>query len=276
MSTAPFTYRRKLIIAGLIFAFLVAGCAQTTKTPSEPKVADAATLRVGVTTTSPPFVFKQSGEIVGLDAEMAREFARYIGKTPRFVDLKWDEQIPALLENRTDIIMSGMSITNMRKLSIAFSQPYYRSGLMAMVRKAEANRFPVSFYGLLGQAPSMRFGVVKGTTGETYVNNNFASAQKITAYASTREALDALLTPVLVNRIDVFVQDGPILLMMLAENQSADLTLLPSPLTDEYLAWGMRKTDPELKESADRFLDSISKSGQLESIVRRWLPYSEQ
>ena len=182
MSTAPFTYRRKLIIAGLIFAFLMAGCAQTTKTPSEPKVADAATLRVGVTTTSPPFVFKQSGEIVGLDAEMAREFARFIGKTPRFVDLKWDDQIPALLENRTDIIMSGMSITNMRKMSIAFSQPYYRSGLMAMVRKSEANRFPVDYYGLLGQAPAMRFGVVKGTTGEAYVNNNFQSAQRITAY----------------------------------------------------------------------------------------------
>jgi polar amino acid transport system substrate-binding protein len=275
MSTAAFTYHRKLIFAGLIFAFLVAGCAQTTKTPSEPKVADAATLRVGVTTTSPPFVFKQSEEIVGLDADMAREFARFIGKTLRFVDLEWDDQIPALLENRTDIIMSGMSITNMRKMSIAFSQPYYRSGLMAMVRKAEANRFPVSFYGLLGQAPAMRFGVVKGTTGETYVNNNFASAQKITAYSSTREALDALLTPVLVNRIDVFVQDGPILLMMLAQNQSADLTVLPSPLTDEYLAWGMRKTDPGLKESADRFLESITKNGQLESIVKRWIPYSE-
>jgi polar amino acid transport system substrate-binding protein len=275
MSTASFTYHRKLIFAGLVFAFLVAGCAQTPKTPSEPKVADAATLRVGVTTTSPPFVFKQSGEIVGLDADMAREFARFIGKTLRFVDLEWDDQIPALLENRTDIIMSGMSITNMRKMSIAFSQPYYRSGLMAMVRKAEANRFPVSFYGLLGQAPAMRFGVVKGTTGEAYVNNNFASAQKITAYSSTREAIDALLTPVLVNRIDVFVQDGPILLMMLAQNQSADLTVLPSPLTDEYLAWGMRKTDPGLKESADRFLESIAKNGQLESIVKRWIPYSE-
>lgn len=276
MSNAIFIYRRNLIIAGLIFAFLMAGCAQTTKTPSEPKVADAATLRVGVTTTSPPFVFKQSGEIVGLDAEMAREFARFIGKTPRFVELKWDDQIPALLENRTDIIMSGMSITNMRKMSIAFSQPYYRSGLMAMVRKSEANRFPVDFYGLLGQAPAMRFGVVKGTTGEVYVNDNFQSAQRITAYETTRQALDALLTPVLVNRIDVFIQDGPILLMLLAENQSADLTVLPSPLTDEYLAWGMRKTDTGLKQSADRFLDSIAKSGQLESIVKRWLPYSER
>ena len=141
MSTASFTYHRKLIIAGLIFAFLMAGCAQTTKPPAEPKVADAATLRVGVTTTSPPFVFKQAGEIVGLDADMAREFARFIGKTPRFVDLKWDDQIPALLENRIDIIMSGMSITNMRQMSIAFSQPYYRSGLMAMVRK----RRPIVF-----------------------------------------------------------------------------------------------------------------------------------
>ncbi|MDZ7582075.1 MAG: hypothetical protein U5R30_16205 [Deltaproteobacteria bacterium] len=63
--------------------------------------------------------------------------------------------------------------------------------------------------------------------------------------------------------------------MLLAENQSMDLTVLPSPLTEEYLAWGMRKTDAALKESADRFLESISMSGQLEYFVRRWIPFSE-
>ncbi|MDZ7582074.1 MAG: transporter substrate-binding domain-containing protein [Deltaproteobacteria bacterium] len=122
------------------------------------------------------------------------KFARYIGKTLRFVDLAWEDQIPALLENRIDIIMSGMSITDMRRMSIAFSQPYYRSGLMAMVRKGDANRFPLSFFGLVGQAPSMHFGVVRGTTGEAFVNRNFASARRITAYQTTREAMYALLT----------------------------------------------------------------------------------
>ena len=243
MSTAPFTYRRKLIIAGLIFAFLVAGCAQTTKPPAEPTAADAATLRVGVTTTSPPFVFKQAGEIVGLDADMAREFARFIGKTPRFIDLKWDDQITALLENRTDIIMSGMSITNMRKMSIAFSQPYYRSGLMAMVRKTEANRFPISFSACSARRPQCA-SVSSRARPAKFLSTSIFVCQRITAYQSTREALDALLTPVLVNRIDVFIQDGPILLMMLAENQSADLTVLPSPLTDEYLAGEFEKPTP--------------------------------
>ncbi|MFO7687813.1 MAG: ABC transporter substrate-binding protein [Desulfobacterales bacterium] len=275
MLTAPIPYRRNRIIAGLVFAILLAGCAQTTPSPSKPDVADTATLRVGVTTTSPPFVFEQAGAIIGLDADMAREFARYIGKTLRFVDLAWEDQIPALLENRIDIIMSGMSITDMRRMSIAFSQPYYRSGLMAMVRKGDANRFPLSFFGLVGQAPSMHFGVVRGTTGEAFVNRNFASARRITAYQSSREAMNALLTLVLVNRTDVFIQDGPILLMLLAENQSMDLTVLPSPLTEEYLAWGMRKADVTLKESADRFLESISMSGQLEYFVRRWIPFSE-
>jgi ABC-type amino acid transport substrate-binding protein len=144
MSTAPFAYRRKLIISGLIVAFLMAGCAQTTPSPSEPKVADTATLRVGVTTTSPPFVFKQAGKIVGLDADMAREFARFIGKTPRFVDLKWDDQINALLENRTDIIMSGMSITNMRRMSIAFRKGWlaHTLWLPCQIRNPQAHPSP--------------------------------------------------------------------------------------------------------------------------------------
>ncbi|MFZ0242664.1 MAG: transporter substrate-binding domain-containing protein [Desulfobacterales bacterium] len=276
MSTKPFTKRRIVVFAGLIFALLTSGCAHSPPAPAAKTAADVATLRVGVTTTSPPFAFKQSGEIRGLEAEMAREFAHYIGKEVRFVELEWDDQIPALLGDRIDIIMSGMSITDLRRMTIDFSQPYYRSGLMAMVRKSEADRFPLSYFGLLGQAPALRFGVVKGTTGETYVKNSFAAAQKISTYESTDTALAALTTLLLVNRIDVFVHDGPILLMLLAENQSGDLTVLPSPLTDEYLAWGIRKTDPGLKASADRFLEMISRNGQLERIIRRWIPYSEQ
>ena len=265
----------KLIAAGVILLLLITGCAQPAKPTTAKPHSDKNILRVGVTTSSPPFVFKQSGKIVGLDAELAREFSRFIGRELRFVELNWADQIQALIDNRTDIIMSGMTVTKMREMQIAFSSPYYQTGQMAMVRRENKNRFPTGYYGILGQSPAMHFGVVKGTTGEIFVRKYFESAKKITAYRTGEDAMKALLTPFLVNRIDAFVHDGPILLMLLAKEPSAELAIIPSLLTEEDLAWGIRKTDPELLQAADRFIDNLRKNGQLEEMTRRWIPYSE-
>jgi polar amino acid transport system substrate-binding protein len=268
-------YGKGWFAAGLVLLMLLAGCIQPGKPAPASKPADDATLRVGVTTSSPPFVFKQSGDIVGLDAELAQEFSAFIGKNLRFVELKWEDQIPALLDKRTDIIMSGMTMTKMRGMQIAFSSSYYRTGQMAMVRKENKNRFPAGYYGILGQSPSMHFGVVKGTTGEMFVRKYFTSARRITAYQTADEAMRALLTPFLVNRIDAFVHDGPILLMLLAQKQSAELAVVPSLLTEENLAWGMRKSDPALIDAANRFIENLRASGKLEEMTRRWIPNAE-
>ena len=273
--TTTLNYRKGLFATGIILLMLIAGCAQPSKPSPDSKPADDTVLRVGVSTNSPPFVFKQSGEIVGLDAELAHEFSSYIGKKLRFVELKWVDQIPALLDKRTDIIMSGMTITKMREMRISFSSPYYQTGQMAMVRRENKNRFPTGYYGILGQSPAMHFGVVKGTTGEIFVRKYFESAKKITAYQTGEEAMNALLTPFLVNRIDAFVHDGPILLMLLSQQPSAELAIVPSLLTEEDLAWGIRKTDPELLDAANRFIDSLRKNGKLEKMTRRWIPYAE-
>ncbi len=73
--------------------------------------ADPGILRVGVSPDAPPLIFKQNDKISGLEAEMAMALADYLEKTAVFVEVPWEDQIPALLDNRTDIIMSGMSVT---------------------------------------------------------------------------------------------------------------------------------------------------------------------
>jgi ABC-type amino acid transport substrate-binding protein len=43
-------------------------------------------------------------------------------------------------------------------------------------------------------------------------------------------------------------------------------------LTDEYLAWGIRKNDRELLNSANRFIDTIRQDDKLNSMIKRWIP----
>jgi hypothetical protein len=52
-----------------------------------------------------------------------------------------------------------------------------------------------------------------------------------------------------------------------SENDSRGLTTSNSHLTEEYLAWGIRKNDIEQLHSANRFIDFYKREGKLNSII---------
>ncbi|MFC1859270.1 substrate-binding periplasmic protein, partial [Thermodesulfobacteriota bacterium] len=156
-------------------------------------------------------------------------------------------------------------------IRIAFSDPYFRTGQMALANKAVNRNYPKNFYALLGMSIVLKFGVVEGTTGEAYVRKNLGSAKEIIAYETSKIAVEKMLG----GKIDLLVHDAPIILMLAAENEAKGLTPLPSLLTEEYLAWGIRKNDVELLKSANRFVAEMKKDGKLDSTIRRWIPYSE-
>lgn len=264
----------------VVLIWLLTGCAapQGQKSSAGAKQAPAASeapnpdvLRVGVSTNAPPLIYKQGFEVVGLEAELAKEFGDYLGKSIAFVELDWEDQIPALLANKTDIIMSGMTITKMRQVRIEFSEPYFRTGQMALTRNKYAKMIPPNYYGIRGMSIMARFGVVRGTVGEIFVQQNFGQAQKIVPYKTSRQAVEHLLK----GRIDVLIHDGPIILMLAAENENKGLTVIPSLLSEEYLAWGIRKSDPELLEAADNFVDMLIKEKKLDPIINRWIPFKD-
>jgi len=259
-----------ILLCYIIALGLITACGTTNSKRNTDIKPDENILRVGVSTNAPPLIYKQEKNIVGLEAEFAREFAQYIGKSVRFIELEWVDQIPALLDNRTDIIMSGMTVTKMRKVRISFSEPYYKTGLMALFHKINLGYFPERYLarGIKVFSLKWRFGVVKGTTGETFVLENYSLAKKIFHYDTFKEAVDDLIY----NNIDTIIHDGPIILLAASENDIKGLTTSMVYLTDEYLAWGIRKNDIELLTSANRFIDTYRRDGKLKSIINRWMP----
>ena len=248
---------------------LFAGCAPTAQQKAKPTFipADKNVLRVGITAESPPLIYKQNHKIVGLEADFARDLAEYLGKSLHFVELEWEDQIPALLENRIDIIMSGMSVTPLREVRIAFTLSYFESGQMALIRRKDAARFSA---GLFSFTTSSAIGVVKDTTGEYFVETQFSSVKRI-AYTDPRAAVKDLID----KDIDMFIYDAPMILYLASENESRGLTVLFALLTKEPLAWGVRKDNVELLDSANNFLRSINKEGKLNKMIKYWIPFAK-
>jgi len=240
-------------VLGLILA-MVTGAAPESAGPP---------LRVGVTPNTPPMVFKEDGRLAGVEIDFAQDLGKELGRPLQFVELKWEDQIDALLNNKTDIIMSSMSITRPRQYRIAFSAPYLRVGQMALVRASDLNRYALGFPQPL---PGV-VGVLKATTGDFLAQQEFSHSKR-KEFTSGEEAATALAK----KRIDLFIADSSLIWWLAAANESRGLAAVPTPLTEEDLAWGMRRSDAELRKSVNAFLQKLKENGRGTEIIKRWLP----
>lgn len=250
-----------------LVALTISACAPATYNPPSTKVApDPTILRVGVSTNSPPLIYKKNDKIIGLEADFARKLARFTGKTAKFIELKWSDQIEALENNQIDIIMSSMSITAGRQYRIAFSNPYLRSGQILLVRLEERARFTTGIYSLMNS--NYMIGIIKDTTGDLFITRTIHGA-KTKTFSKSADAVQALID----KKIDAFVYDAPMVCHYAAINENAKLTPILNLATEEYLAWGIRKEDSELLAQANQFLQELKETEQLQQMIRAWIPY---
>ena len=69
------------------------------------------------------------------------------------------------------------------------------------------------------------------------------------------------------------VHDAPRILVLAAENETEGLSPIPTLLTEEYLAWAVRKKDQELLQAADNFIARIKEDGSITKMIGRWIPF---
>jgi ABC-type amino acid transport substrate-binding protein len=261
--------RSILVLLAVCWTVSLCGCTTTPANPPAPSPsAPANAIKVGVSTNAPPLIYKAGGEVTGLEYDFAQELARYLQRPLHLVELEWQDQIPALLERRTDIIMAGMTITQKRAFQIDFAEPYLQSGQMALIRSSDRERYARGFADIAGQYQTI--GYVKGTFGQQYVERTFEDSRKM-SFNTSQKAAEALARGI----IDVLIHDGPIICMLAAQNTSEGLIPIFQPLTKEYLAWGIRKEDTQLLKAANAFLSHLRQTGQLETMIQKWIPYKE-
>jgi len=211
-------------------------------------------------------MFKRGEEIVGLEADLAAKLAATLGRSLSFVELEFEALIPSILAGDIDIIMTGMSITEARKLRIAFSKPYLRNGLLALMRRKDVGRYDSPESIMKSYA---RIGVKQGTTGDIFVQRKCPNATRI-GFTNPANAVSELR----LRGIDLFIHDGYAIAWLVSENE-ADFTALWKLLEEDYLAWGLRRDDEELLRSVNGILTEWKKDGSLSSTLKRWLPYAE-
>ncbi|MGA9226958.1 MAG: transporter substrate-binding domain-containing protein [Mesobacillus sp.] len=131
-----------LLLSAMI---LLAGCGSKDKASGS---SDENTFKVGLEAGYAPFNWTQKDDsnggvkiagtseyAGGYDVEIAKKIADGLGKELVIVKTEWDGLVPALTSGKIDAIIAGMSPTAERKETIDFSDNYYKSNLVMVVKK---------------------------------------------------------------------------------------------------------------------------------------------
>ena len=226
--------------------------------------AAAGGLKVGISTDYPPLAYKQEGRIVGIEADNATAVGAILDQKMTLVEMPFEKLIPALQAGEIDVIMSGMSVTPMRGEQVIFADAYMEIGQMAIILIDNAGQFsqPWSIYRM-----GVRVGVEPGTTGAEFAKIELKEAQ-ISYFSNPSAAFDGLRN----DDIDLYVHDAPTSWQLATSQDNEDLLSLYSPLTNEQLAWAVRKDDERLAQSLNAALQTMKGSGSLRYILNRWIP----
>lgn len=240
--------------------FLLSGVVMVIPLPAQ----QAPLLRVGITPDYPPLIYRQGDTVVGVEVDLARKLGQELNRPVTLVTLKWEDQIPALIEKRTDIIMSGMSVTPAREVRIRFAESYLKSGLVAAFRSDDINKYTsrdviLNSFAVVAAA--------KDTTGDIFLQRNFARGTRKVILPRAAEAAGELKR----RYIDIFLHDAPYVLWMVSENE-ADFSALWEPFNQENLAWGIRKGEDGFYDQVNQALKKWKADGSLETLLGKWLP----
>jgi polar amino acid transport system substrate-binding protein len=201
-----------------------------------------------------------TGRPTGVSVRLAEALARDLGRELVIENIAFDGLIPALKTNKIDCIISSMTATPERARSIAFSEPYLKTGLALLV----GVKSPVTTAADL-DARGRVVAVKKGTTG-----HQFAAASLKQARLLVLDKESAAVMEVAQGRADAFIYDS--LSVYRSHMRHPDTTRpLLRPFREETWAVGLRRGDDSLRRRVDEFLERFRADGGFERLGDEFL-----
>ena len=181
------------------------------------------TLVVGITDFAPMDFKNDKGEWIGFDADMAKEFAKYLGQDVEFVEIDWDNKIMELNAGTIDCVWNGMTLTPEVMNGMECGNPYCNNAQVVVLPADKAANYQDE-----ASLKDLVFAVEAGSAGEAAVA---ALGNKCNAVATQADAL----MEVAAGTSDACVIDLLMAGAMIGENTSyPDLTYTVKLTTEEY------------------------------------------
>ena len=256
-----------LLIAGVLTtALTLTGCGSKANEASAEDV-----FRVGMEAGYAPFNWTQTDDsngaikinggseyAGGYDVEIAKKIADSLGKKLEIVKTEWDGLVPALTSGKIDAIIAGMSPTEERKQTIDFTDVYYKSDLVMLVKKGGAYENAETLKDFSGAKITAQLNTFHYSVIDQIPNVNKQTAMD--NFPAMRVALESGV-------IDGYVTERPEALSAQMANENFKMVEFKQGFEtseeDTAIAVGLKK-DSELRDKINEALKGISDEERLE------------
>ncbi|HOG21195.1 MAG TPA: transporter substrate-binding domain-containing protein [Flexilinea sp.] len=196
----------------------------------------------------------------GYDVAIAKIIADGLNRELVLVKTEWDGLIPALNAGKIDAVIAGMSPTKERKASVDFSDPYYESDLVIVVKKDSLYANAKSLQDFSGARITAQLNTFHYT-----VIDQIPGVKKQTAM----ESFPAMIVALSSGKIDGYISERPGAISAMESNP--DLTFVEfeegkgfetSP-EDVAIAVALKKGNPDL-EAINKIISTITKEKRQE------------
>lgn len=265
LSTRRFLQTAGVLVAGLVLA----ACGkqepaptQTTSAASAPAPAPAKVYVVGTDAAYAPFESQNDkGEIVGFDIDVVKAAAQKAGIEVKFVNTPWEGIFNALNQGDRDMLVSSITITEERKQTMDFSQPYFDAQqLIAVKQNSKVAKF--------ADLKKLKVGVQTGTTGDEAVTKlQGKNSTNIKRFESTPLALKELES----GGVDAVVADNGVVVHYVANNPGQKFkTVSDKTFAPEQYGVAVKKGNKELLDKINKGLADIKGDGTYDKIYAQY------
>lgn len=230
-----------------------ADAAETDAADSE---SAGGTLVMATNAEFPPYEYYEGGEIIGIDADIARAIAEDMGMELRIDDMKFDSIVAAVQSGKADFGAAGMTVTEDRLVSVNFSDTYAEAKQVIIVKE---DSDIASADDLTGK----KVGVQLGTTGDILADD--IENGDIVRYDKGAEAVMALTQ----DKIDAVIIDNEPAKVFVSENEG--LKTIDDAYEIEEYAIAVAKDNTELLDKINESIANLKESGKLQEIIDSYI-----
>lgn len=206
----------------------------------------------------------ETGEIVGIDVEIAQAVAEKLGCELEIVDMQFDSIIAAVVSGKVDFGMSGFTVTEERKQSVDFSSTYTKAVQAIIVPEGSAI---ASVDDLFNPENSYAIGVQQGTTGDLYITDDVeanALSHSIQRFNKAPDAIVALSS----GKVDCVIIDDQVAIAFVNNNEG--LKILDSAYAFEEYAICFAK-ESEIYAPFNAALEELIADGTVQTIINKYI-----
>jgi polar amino acid transport system substrate-binding protein len=224
--------------------------------------ATAAPIKIATEGAYPPFNYvDDSGKVGGFDVDVGNELCRRAGLECSFVVNEWDTLIPNLVAGNYDAIIADMTITDERKQTIDFTDPYFPPDPSTYLSVADLDFDYTALKGL-------KIGAQTGTIQANWLGANLKADNTIITF----DTVDQAVADLNAGNLDLVLAEGSYVGEQVTGSNGALKADGPKIPIGEGAGIGVRKADAELKGKLNTALQAMKADGWLDALIKKYFP----